>query len=196
VAVLAFTGLIALYLDRPIAFLTRDPGPAVKANECEFGFDCAAAGGLANVGYLVWAVTATICFVGAWLSDAAPRAWRSSPLLWAGLLTTIVMLDDIFQIHEAGAYGLVPHGKWVVPGLYGAMALALAVRFRWFFAAREAWLLVASAALFALHFGFDEFLPGLHLLEDGSRFLGTVLWATFFVGAGLAALNGRVNRAP
>ena len=33
VAVLGLTGLIALYLDRPIAFLTRDPGPAVNVND-------------------------------------------------------------------------------------------------------------------------------------------------------------------
>jgi hypothetical protein len=195
-AVLALTGLISLYLDRPIGFLTRDPGPAVSVDGCSWGFDCAAAGGLSNLGYLVWAVAATVCFLGAWLGDAAPRAWRSSPLLWGGALTTVLMLDDIFQIHEAGVYGIVPHGKWVVPGLYGALALALAVRFRWFLAAREAWLLVASGTMFALHVGFDEFVPGRHLLEDGFRFLGIVLWATFFVGAGLVAVKGRVTRGP
>lgn len=195
-AVLGLTALIALYLDRPIAFLTRDPGPAVHVNDCTWAFDCAAAGGLSNLGYLMWTVTATVCFLGAWLSDPAPHAWRSSPLLWAGALTTLLLADDMFQIHEAGAYGLVPYGQWVVPGLYATLALALALRFRRFLAAREAWLLVASVALFALHVGFDELVPGRHLLEDGFRFLGIVLWATFFVGAGLATIAQRAAPAP
>jgi|SRR5687767_3830099 len=144
----------------------------------------------------MWTVTATVCFLGAWLSDPAPRAWRSSPLLWAGALTTLLLADDMFQIHEEGAYGIVPYGEWTVPGLYAVLAVALGLRFRRFLAARETWLLVASAALFALHVGFDEFVPGRHLLEDGFRFLGIVLWATFFVGAGLAAIARRPAATP
>lgn len=195
-AVLGLTALIALYLDRPIAFLTRDPGPAVHVNDCTWAFDCAAAGGLSNLGYLMWTVTATVCFLGAWLSDPAPHAWRSSPLLWAGALTTLLLADDMFQIHEAGAYGLVPYGQWVVPGLYATLALALALRFRRFLAAREAWLLVASVALFCPPRRFRRARPRPAPAGGRLPLLGIVLWATFFVGAGLATIAQRAAPAP
>ena len=89
------------------------------------------------------------------------------------------------------------HGKWVVPRIYGALARR-AGRAISLVPGRAGGVGCSSPAvdLFALHVGFDEFLPGLHLLEDGFRFLGIVLWATFFVGAGLVAVKDRVTRGP
>jgi hypothetical protein len=52
------------------------------------------------MGVLLWTVAATACFLAWWTGRRRPPA-GSDVVLWAGLLTTAELLDDLFLLHDA-----------------------------------------------------------------------------------------------
>jgi len=187
-AALATTGLVAALSGRPLAYLTREPGAAVWIDGCS-GHDCAYAGLLSLFGYLAWASGATFCFLGAALTPAPPGGRRASPLLWGGLVTLMLLADDMLMVHDDGLYGLAPGNDWAVVLAYAVVAGAVAWCFRAFLRTQPAWLLGISVGLFAVSIAADKFLPGRHALEDGAKFVGIVAWAAFFALAAVPALH-------
>ena len=57
-------------------------------------------GVVSNVGILLWCATAAIClFSSGLLREQGLRA-EARFLLWGGLLTTLLLVDDLFMVHE------------------------------------------------------------------------------------------------
>lgn len=189
--------LVNLQTGIPIAFLTRDAAAAVQAPFY--------AGIVSNLGALVWSAAAAVCLFSAFL------VWTWSPkhtdrshtdgalfLLFSGLITTVLMLDDVCFLHEE----VIPHvfdisQKRVFAG-YGLMMCLYLVRFRTLILKTEFLLLLSACGFFAISivvdvlpaedFYIESIAPGFrarHLFEDGAKLLGIVSWAVYYMRVSL-----------
>lgn len=72
---------------------------------------------------------------------------------------------------------------------YGLAVIALGVAYREFLRRTDFPLLAVALGLLAMSATMDRLVPGAHLLEDGSKFLGIATWATYWVGTGVIFLR-------
>ena len=158
-------------------------------------------GALSMVGVLLWSAAATVCFFSASLLRGREGSRRVVRFLAAsGALTTVLMLDDAFQLHEnAGRIGLSPHLVFLG---YGMAAAALFWTYRDLARTSEPVLLTLTGVLFALavgsdvlhdlgwlnSFGADSMAIAI-LLEDGLKLLGIVSWLNAYVWISLGYLR-------
>ena len=176
---LAIAALVSVYRDVPIGFVLRDPLATLHAHPLT--------GALSNVGVLVWCAAAAICFLTRTLlrqqeGTDEVRAF----LLWSGLISAVLVLDDFFQFHD----GLVPTylGLSEEPIFlgYGLLTAWYLVRFRRVILASEWSVLFAALAFFALSMLVDAFQerwssPWRILFEDGFKLLGIVSWSSYLI---------------
>ncbi len=191
VLVLVAVALAAERSGREVSFFTREPVSALTVGGATCtGPSCSYVGVVSNLGVLLWCAAAAGCFLAASLVVRG----RRSPLLYAGVLTTALLADDLFLLHE-GVYALVVEERLVF-GLYALALVGYVVAFRRFLRATTPWLFAAACALFAVSLVADERWAGHHLLEDGSKFLGIVAWSTYFLAAAAAELRALADGAP
>jgi hypothetical protein len=192
-AVVALVGLLAAALDRPVAFLTRDPPAAVQNGEC--ATECFYVGLLSNLGVLVLVVAAASAGLVAY---ALPR--RHAPhrraLASGCALLALLVVDDLFGLHDHLAPTYVPQGEKLVQLGLGIAALAWIVAFRRLVVESGLVLLVAGTAVaYAVSSTTDALGTGGHLLEDGAKFVGIVSFATFFVTLGVREVRDAIQSA-
>lgn len=157
------------------------------------------AGAVSQLGGLLWAAALTVCLLTRTLLGLRPRPGDSSRsrrfLLLASLLTAILMLDDVYLLHERAAIELFGFGDNVIYPIYALLGILLVV-VSW----REilsSEYLILMLALFL--FGFSIFVDRLQgelywrfdvpyvwdqirmVLEDGSKFTGVATWLLYFV---------------
>lgn len=193
--ILAGTAGAAALSGRSVAYFTREPVAALLEEPCT-GAPCSYAGLLSNLGILIWAAGAVTCFLVAAIArggEQEPSAGPRWPLafVYAGVLTTALMVDDLLMLHEFLFPALIPPAEALS---YGAYALAFGgflILFRSFVLRTPFVLLLIAGGLFLVSALLDRYAPGLHLLEDGSKFVGIVTWTTYFVATGLACLRPR-----
>ncbi len=145
---------------------------------------------LSNIGVLVWWAGATACAVlGLILHRQGARDAR--PVLLSGAALAFLCLDDFFLLHEdvAPAIGLsssAASASYVVAALVFAYVIRDYIRAsRWtLFLFAVAFLGTSLAIDFANDLVNEGSTPGIEYLgEDGTKFIGIVLFVTFFVGS-------------
>jgi hypothetical protein len=187
--VLAAVAGAAAWTDRPIADFTRDPTAALQTTTCN-AWDCAYIGFLSNLTLLVWAGTAAVCLVVAYLvSRQGLGRDLATAFLSFGAFTTILALDDAFQIHELVVVRVTTSGEELMFGAYALILAALLVRHRSFVLRTPFALPALTGALLLVSAVFDRWIHGLHLIEDGAKFVAIVTWGTWLVGTGIAVLT-------
>ena len=186
VTFVALVWLTAWTLGRPFSYFSREPASALGGAWY--------AGFLSNMGVLLWTVAATACFLAWWTRRRRP-ARGDNLLLWAGLLTTAELLDDLFLLHDA-FYPMLGIPEQGVFALYGTATLALAVVFRERLAGPGAVAVGFTLVLFGASFVADQAWPGNHLFEDSFKFIGIATWASYFVVLSAAELRSTVEPAP
>jgi len=186
-AVLAAAGIGVAASGRPLAYFTRDPSAAVRLDGCE-GLSCSYAGMVSGVGVALWLATAALTLAGGLLARrlAAP-AGLTALLLLGGALTAVLGIDDLFQVHEYALPAVLPSGEDVAYAAYGVAALAFLITQRRALMRTDAWILLAAGVLLLVSAGVDR-IGGGHLLEDGAKLVGIVLWSVYFVGTAAATL--------
>jgi hypothetical protein len=158
-------------------------------------------GALSQFGILAWAAGAAACLV-AWLvlrhhPDAVTRRFFA----WGGVLTAVLALDDLFQVHENAAQ-LPGLSEPLLLAAYPAALVIFLAAFRHSEALhRVAPLMAASLVLLAASMALDripeEILVGHPFWEDGAKFLGTAGWAATFIVAAVSYLRpAQGTRAP
>ena len=116
----------------PIATLTRDAAAAAHAPFY--------AGMVSNMGALFWSTAAAICLFSAALlrawSDKSDKSKKNGHtdsalfLLFSGLITTLLMLDDVFFLHEEIIPNVLGISQKRVYAGYGLLMCVYLVRFR------------------------------------------------------------------
>ena len=140
-------------------------------------------GMVSNLGILGWTTGAVSAAGGAWIAKLGGRAAAAEMFRGGSLLSVLLLLDDLFQLHVVVTKALdVPkvafYGVYIALGTWWGLAnRAEVMRTRW-------QLLVAAGAALAGSAIADQLAPqtgnGL-VVEDSLKFLGILAWAQFYV---------------
>ena len=157
----------AVFLLDPMA-IAQDP-----ARCCAFY-----SGAVSNLGIVLWASAAAIAVFAA----CAGAASADRKFLFAtGAFTAVLMIDDLFMLHEEALPSLgVP--EIAVMGAYLAIAAAYGLVFFRKIVAGQAALALLAAGLMAASIIEDQtkILWPIHdLVEDGAKFTGVYCWFLF-----------------
>jgi hypothetical protein len=190
VAVLILVIVIASISARlSVGVFTRDPATLTNSNPF-FGV-------LSSVGILFWAATAAICFFSAAIVGST-RADRLAArfLLGAGLITTLLLLDDLFMFHEYVFPQFLHFGeKITLLGYAAIIGMFLWSSRQRLWRTDYALLLLAFVLL-----GFSAISDNLfnsntenwgYLIEDGPKLFGIIAWFTYWSGVCTQMLSPR-----
>lgn len=178
-----------------MAMLMRDPAAIAHLNPFT--------GVASNLGALLWSAAATIClFSWAVLRHRAGQAEFSRFILCSGLVTTLLMLDDFFLLHEHMFPRYLGVNEKLVYLGYMGVVLAWLVVFRKQILKTDYLLLLLALGLFALSVFVDAIQYRLEplignwrmLLEDGGKFLGIVGWLGYFFRCCRVAIGDGAQR--
>lgn len=143
------------------------------------------AGLVTSVGVVIWTVAATSAFGAAYVSWLVRRAGASVAMTVGGGIISLLMLDDLFQLHTA-----------VVPVFTGLPKIALIAAeglavVGWLILCRREvlrtrWELLGAAGVgfatsLAVDQGIDLGRTGALLIEDGAKLLGVLALAAWSV---------------
>lgn len=181
--VVAMIVLVGLQLSIPMADLTRDPSATTG--------DSPFIGVLSNLGVLFWCASVAIClFSFALLQKTGNIGKFSSFFLFGGLISLILLLDDLFLFHETvfPLYLRIP--EKLVFLSYGLMILGYITRFRKLIMKTNVIFLIFAFGLFGLSIGIDLLELKISILfEDGSKLFGIVSWFGYFAITGFQVVK-------
>jgi len=164
--------------------LLRDP-LAVAQSAADIGECCHAYYGfLSQVGGLVWVGSAFVVTFAATIlfnRENVTGAWQF--MIAAGALTSILVVDDMFQGHEVVYPTLFGISQAVTVAVYALLVVAYLLNFRRQIIEVGPGLLIISLLAFAISVAADLFVsPNFvwhRLLEDGAKLVGICCWTTF-----------------
>ncbi len=183
-AAAAVVAVLALQTRIPFSDLTRDPLAIMgKKGAPHLGL-------LSNLGALVWCTTAAVCAFSALRLALGREARRQSVFLFvAAAFTSLLLFDDLFMLHE-NLRLRVAWGELALFAVYGGCTLYYGFAFRGvlrqlgFFAPLLAvCLLATSVAVDVSKLTATTSAVWPWVLEDGSKFVGLVVWAAFHIRA-------------
>ena len=185
IVLLAVLAFITTRFDITVSMLTRDPLAIVDAPPY-LGF-------VSNLGIIFWSAASAVCLFTVSLlgGRGAPGDVRAFVLL-GGLITLLLLVDDLFMLHE---YFYPRLGIREKPAFaaYGMLVLGYLIGFRRKIGDTRFVYLFCALGLFALSLVIDRLpetlLPMHHLFEDGSKFLGIVCWLSYQVSVCLQCLE-------
>lgn len=163
------------WLDFPVELMWQDPASTMGG--------AFYTGALSHAGVLAW-WTAAVSGLLAWRATRRhPVLRRRGNLLGAfGVLSAALALDDLFMVHEyvAPVHFGVP--ELVILGTWAGALLLILVRYRDILLSTiDSTLLLAAGLALGVMAAVDLSLPDSPLqvvLEEGSKLLGVLLWAS------------------
>ena len=175
-ALLLFVALIGEYFHIPVSKFTRDPTHILNGHPFT--------GAISNIGILFWCATAAICFFSALIHWKNTKPLNSKFLLFSGLITLFLLLDDLFMFHEIIFPKYLHIPEFAVYSGYLALISIYLLKFKENILKTEYTLLYMALAFFALSMISDVFLlqeDMVYLVEDGFKLFGIVTWFLFFI---------------
>ncbi|MBW4639281.1 MAG: hypothetical protein KME05_13790 [Gloeocapsa sp. UFS-A4-WI-NPMV-4B04] len=167
----------------PTENLTKDP-LAVADNPFYFGI-------LSQVGALFWCSCAAICFFSTILLTKIHQTKLILFFFFSGCLTTALLLDDLFLLHEFVLPTYLKIPEKVVYLIYVIFVFLYLINFRRIIQSTEFIVLVLAFAFFGFSVSIDSSLisipkswignKDIYFIEDGSKFLGIISWFTYFI---------------
>ncbi|NDK55009.1 hypothetical protein [Pontibacter fetidus] len=165
---LAFIGLQPFV---KVSDLTRDVS-TINGGKFYYGF-------LSSIGILLWCSTATICLAFTYLLFKM-NIKINAFVFCAGLLTTMLLFDDLFLIHEYVAPKRLGISEEIVKAIYPSAILLFLIFFREQIFSSSYFVFLSSLGFLALSIVIDSFIPQnmphQYLFEDGFKFMGIVGW--------------------
>lgn len=161
-------------------------------------------GALSNIGVLLWCSTATGCLLVYAALRAHPTAARERRfLLWMGLLTAWLMMDDLFLLHEVVLPDKLGLPSAAVYAVYAATTLAVLLRYRAVVVQSDSLLLLVAGCFFGISVLSDLAADVAHVrfkgrgfLEDGCKLLGIAGWFSYLVCFSAGLLGRATQRSP
>lgn len=176
---------VGFLFDFDVGKLLHDPAAVAGMNPLT--------GLVSNLGVLLWAAAAFVCLFSAALMRRRGAHEAFAFALCAGLLSTYLMLDDLFMFHENLVERYIGMGEDGLYACLGLATLAFLVRFRAFILRSDfGYLLLALGFLatsvivdtvvdYALPVFADQFPILEDLAEDGSKWIGIAFWACYYL---------------
>jgi hypothetical protein len=172
-----------------IARFTRDPADILNVHPLT--------GVISNLGAILWAAAATIClFSWAILRKSVGETRFSTFLLCSGLITTFLLFDDFFLLHDYIFPRYLGVQEKIVFIGYAGLILWGTVVFWKDILKTEYLILLIALGFFGLSLFIDAFQyriesivgPSRILFEDGFKLLGIVGWLGYFTRSALSRL--------
>ncbi|MBL7925179.1 MAG: hypothetical protein JNL88_13335 [Bacteroidia bacterium] len=141
-------------------------------------------GFFSNLGIMIWSAAVTICFYGAWKSDVSISNRVRQFLLVSGLLTLIMTLDDLFQLHELVFPRYLNISENMVYLTYLNLYLIYFIRFRKQLLNSDFIALVIAFFFLGLSTIIDILPLPIEkdtFLEDAIKLLGAVTWLIYYI---------------
>jgi len=156
---------------------------------------------MANLGILLWTATASIClFISIFLAPLVGKAWKDFFLV-SGLLTLLLLLDDLLRIHDE-IFPVYFGIKGDVIGIgYFLLTFLYLLRYRTLIFQYPYTFLVMALGFFAVSVAIDVAPSALKhrfsvadvlFLEDSAKLLGIANWLAYFAYLS-AALLGKAS---
>jgi hypothetical protein len=154
---------------------------------------------LSNLGIFLWSATAAICFFSAFTLRALDSRGKFYFLICSAALSTYLLLDDTFLIHEELFPGVTGRSEKILFMMLGLSAIAYLVVFRNLILRTKFSILIAAFSLFGFSL-FLDLIPGpwsywsqdwQYCLEEGAKWLGIVSWCSYYV---ITAFEYHVSR--
>ena len=157
----------------------RDPVAVLRGNSY--------VGCISNLGILVWAYAASVFF----FTSAQPQARSFSVFLFcSGLLTVLLLLDDLFLLHESLLLLVFRIPEKITYGVYGVLTFVYLTVFRGIILKNHLPVLLSAFFFFAVSILLDSFVYDAPvMLEDGAKLLGIAGWAFYAHYASTQALQ-------
>ena len=181
----------------PFSFFTQDPLVVAKGR-AYFGL-------LSNLGILCWCAAATVCLFTWVLLKSSAHARNAGFFLFSGILTLMLTLDDLFQLHEEVFPNLLGIRQRYVLLCYLLLTAAYLVIYRRKILSRHAVFMVAALAMFTLSVAEDATSIALimhnslslhYLVEDGSKLFGIISWFVYFVSVSSEEIRLCIDNNP
>ena len=171
VVFLGVMAIISSNTDIPMYMFTRDPIAALEGPLY--------VGLVSNVGILLWIATGAICLFSFWvLRDNFNDQFHF--LLFSGLFTIVLCLDDLYQVHEMVLPEYIGIPQKVVFLGYGVTTLLYLLKFKSVIQKTNYFVFLVALLMFSISVAVDQIpksvLANPHLIEDGAKLLGIVSW--------------------
>jgi hypothetical protein len=155
-----------------------------------------------SLGAFVMCATAACCLFAFFAARAGRGGEAPWHLLAVGLFSLYIMADDFYEFHDRILPDNFGVPQRLVYVLIATAAVAIMLRWRRQFLAFRPWLLGAALAFLSLSVTLDVFDEPLYsrygewqyFFEDGAKFFGICLWATYFIALAQAAVAAGVGR--
>jgi len=141
-------------------------------------------GWISQLGAVMWTCGAAICFLTWYAAPPGRTGVPNTYFLSAGGITTMLMLDDLYLLHERAVPLHLGIGENYLYLVYASLLLLHLVWFRNAILKTEFLLLGAALGVFALALfidGANLWLPQIHFFEDGTKFGAIVTWTGYHV---------------
>lgn len=179
----------------PIEFFTKDMAALTRVHPF--------ISVISSLGAFMYVIAAAISLFACAVA-ARSGGRRPGHLLYGGILSSYLAVDDFYMLHEFILPRYTGIGEKLV---YAALAIAILFflyRYRSLILALKPALLLAALACFGGSVLSDLLGDSLkaalgsmeYLLEDGLKFIGISLWAAWFVTAALQELVPRAATVP
>ncbi len=175
----ALMATVAAWRGIPLGNIVRDPASVTHAPFYT--------GAITLVEGLLWSAAAAICFFTYSLLKDRPDREMRLLLLFSGLGTVALVLDDLFQFHEI-VYPWIFHlTEGGTHALYAAAALIYLVRFRAAILRTPYLIMVFSAVLLATKVVLDHtpMDPTWRIFEHSAKFAGITGWLAYITTSSL-----------
>ncbi|MBI5943336.1 MAG: hypothetical protein HY864_03130 [Chloroflexi bacterium] len=178
---------LKLRFDIDTSDLTQDPN-SVAGQPFYIGL-------ISNLGVIFWGASAAVSiFAGLIGKSKAPSA--ASFLIYSGIFSALLLLDDLLQLHEGFFQYDLHIPEELVLALYSAIAILIYFRHRKFILPSQYFILLSSLMFFGFSLSVDTFLddiPGENLLEDGSKFIGILTWFGYYTSLGYETIRQKIS---
>ena len=176
-AILSLVIFLGIENDVELDHFTQDPA-SIMNTPFYLGF-------FSYIGILFWCAATTLCFFMYYLCDDHTITLKRKKLflLYSGLISGLLLFDDLFLLHEAvfPIYFHIP--KNVVYLIYVNFIIAYVLIFRNELMQSEYLILVIAFGLIGIAQFVDLLpmpIPEDSFLEDGVKLFGIVTWFTYY----------------
>lgn len=152
-------------------------------------------GSVSNLGVLIWKASAAIClFTFAVQTTLGVSGKRPRFFLVAGILSLVLVLDDLYMLHEVVLPDHIGIPQDLVYASYLLMMVAFVVHFRHVILRSSFLFLAISLGGFATSILADAVadrvtIPAYYLIEDGGKLLGIASWTAYFALTALREIH-------
>lgn len=150
---------------------------------------------VSQLGVVCWAVAATVAGCGGFVAWLVGRRRAAMFLASGAALGTLLLVDDLFQLHAVLLPRWLGVPKLAIVAAYAVLAGAWVVLNLGELLRTRLHLFGASAVAFAASVGADVVGDGSGtwlVAEDGGKLLGILAWAAFFIATSVDIVRSAV----